>query len=91
MAKYVVTIRHRVSRRQQLPEEVASYVRELINSGAVQPGEFLRMERIAELDARRARSLMEQHILASADYLIDILEERGLWGSKRPDGQESVS
>ncbi|BEP13878.1 GntR family transcriptional regulator [Acidothermaceae bacterium B102] len=35
-------------RRQQLPEEVAAYVRELIISGAVRPGEFLRMERIAE-------------------------------------------
>src|SRR3954469_23733712 len=35
-------------RRQQLPEEVAAYVRELIMSGAVRPGEFLRMERIAE-------------------------------------------
>ena len=35
-------------RRQQLPEEVAGYVRELIVSGAVRPGEFLRMDRIAE-------------------------------------------
>jgi DNA-binding GntR family transcriptional regulator len=35
-------------RRQQLPEEVAAYVRELIMSGAVRPGEFLRMDRIAE-------------------------------------------
>jgi DNA-binding GntR family transcriptional regulator len=38
----------RGSKRQQLPEEVAAYVRELIFSGAVRPGEFLRMERIAE-------------------------------------------
>ncbi len=28
-------------------------------------------------DARKARTLMEQHILASADHLIEILEERG--------------
>ena len=35
-------------RRTQLPEEVATYVRELIISGAVRPGEFLRMEPIAE-------------------------------------------
>lgn len=34
-------------KRQQLPEEVAAYVRELIMSGAVRPGDFLRMERIA--------------------------------------------
>jgi DNA-binding GntR family transcriptional regulator len=40
--------RDRGPKRTQLPEEVASYVRELIISGAVRPGEFLRMERIAE-------------------------------------------
>ncbi|WP_436692052.1 GntR family transcriptional regulator [Geodermatophilus sp. CPCC 205506] len=38
----------RAPKRQQLPEEVASYVRELIISGEVQPGEFLRIEPIAE-------------------------------------------
>lgn len=37
-------------------------------------------------DARKARSLMEQHILGSADHLIEILEQRGLWGN-----QESAS
>jgi DNA-binding GntR family transcriptional regulator len=34
--------------RQQLSEEVASYVRELILSGQVKQGEFLRLEPIAE-------------------------------------------
>ncbi|HEX2314538.1 MAG TPA: GntR family transcriptional regulator [Thermomonospora sp.] len=34
--------------RRQLPEEVAAHVRELIISGVVRPGEFLRMEHIAE-------------------------------------------
>ena len=38
----------RASRRTQLPEEVAAYVRELIISGEVRPGEFLRIEPIAE-------------------------------------------
>ena len=38
----------RASRRRQLPEQVAGYVRELIISGVVRPGEFLRVERIAE-------------------------------------------
>ncbi|BEP13893.1 GntR family transcriptional regulator [Acidothermaceae bacterium B102] len=36
------------SKRQQLPEQVAAYVRELIVSGAVRPGEFLRMDNIAQ-------------------------------------------
>lgn len=39
--------RGRVSRQHQLPEQVAGYVRELIISGVVRPGEFLRVERIA--------------------------------------------
>jgi DNA-binding GntR family transcriptional regulator len=39
---------NRDSKRQQLPEEVAAYVREQIMSGAVREGDFLRMERIAE-------------------------------------------
>ena len=35
-------------RRQQLPEEVATYVREQIMSGRVRSGEYLRMEPIAD-------------------------------------------
>src|SRR5260370_23360745 len=34
-------------RHQRLPEELASYVRELIISGTVRPGEFLRIDHIA--------------------------------------------
>jgi DNA-binding GntR family transcriptional regulator len=30
-------------------------------------------------DARKSRSLMQQHILEGADHLIDTLENRGLW------------
>jgi DNA-binding GntR family transcriptional regulator len=40
--------RNQRSKRQGLPEEVAAYVRELIVSGAVREGDFLRIERIAE-------------------------------------------
>ena len=42
-------------------------------------------------DVRKARTLMEQHVLASADHLIEILEERGLWGARGSGGQESAS
>ena len=37
----------RANKRQQLPDEVAAYVRELILSGKARPGDFLRMEPIA--------------------------------------------
>lgn len=37
-----------VAHREQLPDQVATYVRELILSGSVEPGAFLRMEPIAD-------------------------------------------
>ncbi len=37
-----------LGRRRQLSDEVAAYVRDLIMSGQVRHGEFLRLERIAE-------------------------------------------
>jgi hypothetical protein len=36
--------------RQQLSDEVASHVRELIMSGRLRPGEFIRQERIAAVE-----------------------------------------
>ena len=33
---------------------------------------------------------MEQHILASADHLIELLEERGLWGHGPTDARKSA-
>jgi len=39
---------HTASALQQLPDEVASYVRKMILAGKVRPGEFVRIERIAE-------------------------------------------
>jgi DNA-binding GntR family transcriptional regulator len=48
MTDHIAAVR-RVEGRQRppLPEEVASYARELIISGSVRPGEFLRLEPIA--------------------------------------------
>ncbi len=44
MASTVVALGGRSERRQQLSDEVATYVRELIMSGSVKPGEFLRTD-----------------------------------------------
>jgi NAD(P)-dependent dehydrogenase (short-subunit alcohol dehydrogenase family) len=49
------------------------------------------VEALRRHDVRTARSLMEQHILGSADHLIEILEERGLWASRGSDARESAS
>lgn len=70
------------TRRHQLPEQVAAY-RELAARAArkITPAQVGLLEENLEQyrEARRARALMEQHILASADHLIEILGQRGLW------------
>lgn len=77
MAKDVVEIRDRVNRRQQLPEEVASYVRELIISGAVQPGEFLRVERIAEEVGVSNTPVREGLLALRSEGFVQLVPRRG--------------
>ena len=73
----VTMIRDRVSRRQQLPEEVASYVRELIISGAVRPGEFLRMERIAEAVGVSNTPVREGLLALRSEGFVQLVPRRG--------------
>jgi DNA-binding GntR family transcriptional regulator len=51
----------------------------------------LLLDALRRRDARKAKSLMERHILARGEYLIEILEHRGLWNNELPDHQESAS
>lgn len=44
----------------------------------------LLVDALGDHHARRARALMEQHILASADHLIELLGQRGLWITQEP-------
>jgi DNA-binding GntR family transcriptional regulator len=77
MADDVVDVRDRVSRRRQLPEEVASYVRELIISGQVQPGEFLRMERIAEQVGVSNTPVREGLLALRSEGFVQLVPRRG--------------
>jgi DNA-binding GntR family transcriptional regulator len=77
MADDVVGIRDRMSRRQQLPEEVASYVRDLIISGAVKPGEFLRMERIAEQVGVSNTPVREGLLALKSEGFVQLVPRRG--------------
>jgi DNA-binding GntR family transcriptional regulator len=43
----ITPARRRLGRRPQLSDEVAVYIREIIISGRVRPGEYLRLERLA--------------------------------------------
>lgn len=77
MANEAAGIRDRVKRRQQLPEEVAGYVRELIISGAVQPGEFLRMERIAEQVGVSSTPVREGLLALKSEGFVQLVPRRG--------------
>jgi DNA-binding GntR family transcriptional regulator len=77
MAHDVVTMRDRLTRRQQLPEEVAGYVRELIITGAVRPGEFLRMERIAEAVGVSNTPVREGLLVLRSEGLVELVPRRG--------------
>ncbi|MGK5112474.1 GntR family transcriptional regulator [Geodermatophilus sp. CPCC 205506] len=65
------------SRRQQLPEEVATYVRELILSGSVRPGEFLRMERIAEAVGVSNTPVREGLLMLRSEGFVRLVPRRG--------------
>lgn len=64
-------------RRQQLPEEVATYVRGLIISGAVQPGEFLRMEPIAEAVGVSNTPVREGLLTLRSEGFVRLMPRRG--------------
>lgn len=77
MTQDVAGIRDRLTRRQQLPEEVAGYVRELIITGAVRPGEFLRMERIAEAVGVSNTPVREGLLVLRSEGLVELVPRRG--------------
>ncbi|WP_228002778.1 GntR family transcriptional regulator [Nocardia australiensis] len=65
------------SRRQQLSEDVASYVRELIISGRVRSGEFLRTEPIAEAVGVSNTPVREGLLLLSGEGFVELVPRRG--------------
>jgi DNA-binding GntR family transcriptional regulator len=77
MAKDVIRMRDSDTRRQQLPEEVAGYVRELILSGEVRPGEFLRMEPIAEAVGVSNTPVREGLLALSNEGFVQLVPRRG--------------
>lgn len=63
--------------RQQLPDEVAAYVRELIFSGEVRPGEYLRLEPIAEAVGVSNTPVREGLLTLRSEGLIHLEPRRG--------------
>jgi DNA-binding GntR family transcriptional regulator len=65
------------SNRMQLPDEVASYVRELILSRRVKRGEFLRLEPIAEALGVSNTPVREGLLALRAEGLVELVPRRG--------------
>ena len=63
--------------RRQLSEEVASYVRELIISGQVRPGEFLRLEPIAEALGVSNTPVREGLLALRSEAFVRLIPRRG--------------
>src|SRR5205823_2012802 len=64
-------------KRRQLPEEVAAYVRDLITSGQARPGEFLRIEPIAEALGVSQTPVREGLLSLKSEGLVNLLPRRG--------------
>src|ERR1700733_5141246 len=77
MADGVFPIREHGRRRQQLPEEVASYVREMIISGKVRPGDFLRTEPIAEAVGVSNTPVREGLLALRSQGFVQLVPRRG--------------
>src|SRR3954463_920229 len=73
----IVQIRPRTAQRQQLPEEVANYVRELIVSGLVRPGDFLRLEPIAEAVGVSNTPVREGLLSLRSEGFVQLVPRRG--------------
>jgi DNA-binding GntR family transcriptional regulator len=73
----VAPFTERGSKRTQLPEEVAAYVRELIISGAVRPGDFLRMEPIAEAVGVSNTPVREGLLALRSEGFVQLVPRRG--------------
>lgn len=77
MASVEPLIAARTNARQPLPEEVASYIRELIMSGEIRPGEFIRMERIAEALGMSNTPVREGLVSLSNQGFVRMVPRRG--------------
>lgn len=69
--------RQRANGRAQLSEDVAAYVRELIISGQVRPGEFLRTEPIAAAVGVSNTPVREGLLLLSGEGFVELVPRRG--------------
>ncbi|WP_259143777.1 GntR family transcriptional regulator [Tsukamurella ocularis] len=69
-------------KRRQLPDEVAIYVREQIMSGIMRPGDFLRMEPIAEAVGVSITPVREGLLTLRSEGFVTLVPRRGFQVAK---------
>lgn len=72
-----ITLHGRDAKRKRLPDEVASYVRELIISGEVRAGEFLRIEPVAEAVGVSNTPVREGMLSLQSEGFVQLVPRRG--------------
>jgi DNA-binding GntR family transcriptional regulator len=72
-----LTLPHTAHRREQLPEQVAAYVRELIFSGTVRADDFVRMEPIAEALGVSNTPVREGLLTLRSEGFVRLVPRRG--------------
>lgn len=77
MPDCAMTMHGRDTHRTRLPEEVASYVRELIISGEVRAGDFLRIEPIAEAVGVSTTPVREGLLSLQSEGFVELAPRRG--------------
>ena len=64
-----------ISRRPQLSEEVATYLRQRVMSGQVRPGEYLRLEHVAEELGISVTPVREALVALRGEGFVQLLED----------------
>ncbi|ALJ22167.1 GntR family transcriptional regulator [Microbacterium sp. No. 7] len=67
----------RTPKRASLSDEIAVYIRELIMSGTIRPGEFVRLERITEAKNVSTTPVREALVSLAADGYVIAVPRRG--------------
>jgi DNA-binding GntR family transcriptional regulator len=65
------------ARRGRLPEEVAAHLREIILSGQLVPGEFVRLERVAAATGVSTTPVREALLTLHGEGLVELVPRRG--------------
>ena len=65
------------ARRPQLSEEIAAYLREAVMSGQLRPGEFIRLDSVAQQLGTSVTPVREALVLLRGEGMVRLIPRRG--------------